>query len=75
MNSPTRWILEAFYLNSRGLGSHRTPRLKGAARAAEMGPMQIEWREGWASRSAGTVQRSPADHAAHSEAGCFEKML
>ncbi len=37
--------------------------------------MQIEWREGLTSRCAGTVPRSTADHAAHSEAGLCEKML
>jgi len=35
--------------------------------------MQIEWREGLTSRCAGTVPRSTADHAAHSEAGLCEK--
>ena len=49
--------------------------LKEAARAADAGPMQIEWREGLASTCGGTAQRSTADHTTRPEAGFCEKIL
>jgi hypothetical protein len=43
--------------------------LKEAARAADAGPMQIEWSEVPVSRCVGTVRRSTADDTTRSEAG------
>ena len=49
--------------------------LKEAARAADAGPMQIEWSEGPALRCVGTVRRSTADDTTCLEAGYCRKML
>ena len=43
------------------LARFRYSDLKEAARAADAGPMQIEWREGAALRCAEAVQRSTTD--------------
>jgi hypothetical protein len=48
--------------------------LKEAARAADAGPMEIEWSEGPVSRCVGTVRRSTADDTRRSEAGYCGKM-
>jgi hypothetical protein len=48
--------------------------LKEAARAADAGPMEIEWSEAPASRCVGTVRRSTADDTTHSEAGYCGEM-
>jgi hypothetical protein len=46
----------------------------GAARAADAGPMEIECREGVASRCAGTAERSTVDHTARPEGGFCGEM-
>jgi hypothetical protein len=70
VTTPEKWRLHEHGVLAR----FRYNDLKEAARAADAGPMQIEWGEGPVSRCVGTVRRSTADDTARSQAGYCGKM-